>query len=80
MTHIIGIIKQKGKNIVIDWLDLQLKERKQAHTKRVKAGRKGGKQSWSNAQALRKDKIRKDKYANDNLLKVSDEVQKLLDQ
>ena len=75
-----GIIKQKGKNIVIDWLDLQLKERKQAHSKRVTAGRKGGKQSWSNAQALIKDNKRKDKYANDNVLKVSDEVQKLLDQ
>ena len=38
------------------------------------------KQRLSNAQALRKDKKKKDKYANDNLLRVSDEVQKLLDQ
>ena len=75
-----GIVKQKGKNIIIDWLDEQLKERKVAHKKRVTAGRKGGKQSSSNAQALRKDKIRKDKYENDNLLKVSPELQKLLDE
>ena len=78
-----GILKHKDKNIYIDWLDEQLEERKAAHIKRVNAGRKGGKttqnkQSSSNAKALRKDKIIKDKYANDNVLRVSDEVIKLL--
>tara|TARA_R100001440_G_scaffold24871_2_gene40351 strand:- start:441 stop:854 length:414 start_codon:yes stop_codon:yes gene_type:complete len=75
-----GVVKKKRNNISIDWLDEQYKERKESHNKRVKSGKKGGKQSWSNAQALRKDKIIKDKYANDNLLKVNDEVQKLLNQ
>lgn len=79
------LLKIDGDNIRIKWLDEQFEERKAAHIKRVNAGRKGGKttqnkQSSSNAQALRKDKIKKDKYANDNLLRVSDEVQKLLDQ
>tara|TARA_R100000781_G_scaffold13102_1_gene11389 strand:- start:746 stop:1198 length:453 start_codon:yes stop_codon:yes gene_type:complete len=74
----VGIVKQKNKNIVIDWLDKQYKERKEAHNKRVESGRKGGKHSLSNAKALRKDKNIKDKYENDNVLKVSDEVKKLL--
>ena len=74
----------KGK-IKIDWLDKQLKERVEAHNKRVEAGRLGGckaqaklKQSSSKAQALRKDKKRKDNYANDNVLSVSDDIKKLL--
>ena len=72
-----------AKSGKVDWLDEQLEERKAAHIKRVNAGRKGGKttqnkQSSSNAKALRKDKIIKDKYANDNVLRVSDEVIKLL--
>jgi len=80
-----NLLKVNGDQIRIKWLDEQYEERKEAHVKRVNAGRKGGKttqnkQSLSNAQALRKDKIIKDKYANDNLLRVSDEVQKLLDQ
>tara|TARA_B100002019_G_C21158433_1_gene541975 strand:- start:212 stop:643 length:432 start_codon:yes stop_codon:yes gene_type:complete len=79
------LFKIDNETISIKWLDEQYEERKNAHQKRVNAGRKGGKttqnkQCLSNAQALRKDKIRKDKYANDNLLKVNDEVQKLLDQ
>ena len=74
----VGIVKQKNKNIVIDWLDKQYKERKEAHNKRVESGRKGGKHSLSNTKALRKDKNIKDKYENDNVLKVSDEVKKLL--
>jgi hypothetical protein len=79
------LFKIDNESISIKWLDEQYEERKNAHQKRVNAGRKGGKttqnkQCLSNAQALRKDKIRKDKYANDNLLKVNDEVQKLLDQ
>ena len=36
------------------------------------------KQSSSKAQALRKDKKRKDNYANDNVLSVSDDIKKLL--
>ena len=80
-----NLLKVDGDQIRIKWLDEQYEERKEAHIKRVNAGRKGGKttqnkQSSSNAKALRKDKIIKDKYANDNLLRVSDEVQKLLDQ
>lgn len=73
----------KGK-IVIKWLDEQHKERKTAHSKRVLAGSKGGnatamlQQSYSNTQALRKDKIRKDNYANDNVLKVSEDIKKLI--
>ena len=80
-----NLLKVDGDQIRIKWLDEQYEERKEAHIKRVNAGRKGGKttqnkQSSSNAKALRKDKIKKDKYANDNVLRVSDEVQKLLDQ
>lgn len=80
-----NLLKVDGDQIRIKWLDEQYEERKEAHIKRVNAGRKGGKttqnkQSSSNAKALRKDKIIKDKYANDNVLRVSDEVQKLLDQ
>ena len=79
------LLKIDNNNIKIKWLDEQYEERKEAHVKRVNAGRKGGKttqnkKSSSNAKALIKDKIIKDKYANDNLLRVSDEVQKLLDQ
>ena len=36
------------------------------------------KQSYSNTQALRKDKIKKDNYSDDNVLKVSDEIKKLI--
>ena len=73
-----NLIKVSKDKIKIDWLDKQLKERVEAHNKRVEAGRLGGKQSSSNAQALRKDKKRKDNYANDNLLRVSDDIKKLL--
>ena len=78
-----NLLKVDGDQIRIKWLDEQYEERKEAHIKRVNAGRKGGKttqnkQSSSNAKALRKDKIIKDKYANDNVLRVSDEVIKLL--
>lgn len=77
------LLKIDNNKIKIKWLDEQYEERKEAHVKRVNAGRKGGKttqnkQSSSNAKALRKDKIKKDKYANDNVLRVSDEVIKLL--
>ena len=59
------LLKAEGDHIRIKWLDEQFEERKAAHIKRVNAGRKGGKttqnkQSSSNAQALRKEKIRKD--------------------
>ena len=62
-TKLIKCVKNK---IVIKWLDEQHKERTKAHSKRVEAGSKGGnataklKQSYSNTQALRKDKIKKD--------------------
>ena len=81
-TNLIKCVKGKIK---IQWLDEQHKERKEAHNKRVQAGRLGGsktqanlKHSSSNAKALRKEKIKKDKYENDNVLKVSDDVKKLL--
>jgi hypothetical protein len=78
-----------NKKITIKFMDEQHKERQMAHKLRVKNGRKGGnataklKQGSSNTTALRKDKIKKEKikkdnYANDNLLKVSDDVKKLL--
>ena len=78
-----NLLKVNGDQIRIKWLDEQYEERKEAHVKRVNAGRKGGKttqnkQSLSNAKALKKDKIIKDKYENDNVLRVSDEVIKLL--
>jgi len=80
-----NLIKVVNKKIKIKWLDEQLEERTKAHNKRVEAGRLGGsktqanlKHSSSNAKALRKDNKRKDKYANDNVLKVSDDVKKLL--
>ena len=74
-----NLIKVKNKHIKIQWLDEQFAERKTAHQKRVAAGRLGGKQSSSNAQSLRKDKKRKDNYANDNVLRVSDDIKKLLE-
>ena len=55
-----NLIKVVNKEIKIKWLDEQLEERTKAHTKRVEAGRKGGKQCSSNAVALRKEKIKKD--------------------
>ncbi len=73
-----NLIKVVNKKIKIKWLDEQLEERTKAHNKRVEAGRKGGKQCSSNAVALRKEKIKKDKYENDNVLKVSDFVKKRL--
>jgi len=73
-----------NKKITIKFMDEQYKERQTAHKLRVENGRKGGnataklKKSSSNTTALRKDKKIKDNYANDNVLKVSDEVKKLL--
>jgi hypothetical protein len=71
------LFKIEEETISIKWLDEQYKQRLVEHKRNVSNGKKGG---LSRAQALRKDKIRKDNYANDNLLKVNDEVQKLLDQ
>jgi hypothetical protein len=73
-----------NKKITIKFMDEQYKERQTAHNLRVENGRKGGnataklKKSSSNTKALKKDKKIKDNYANDNVLKVSDEVKKLL--
>ena len=80
----VGLLKINDDKISIKWLDDQYDERKQSHMKRVNAGRKGGKatqnkQCLTNDQALKKDNIKKDKYANDNLLKVDPTVQKILD-
>jgi len=71
------LLKIEDDNIRIKWLDEQYKERLKEHKRNVSNGRKGG---LSRAKALRKDNIRKDKYENDNLLKVDAETQKLLDQ
>lgn len=38
-----NLIKSNKGKIVIKWLDEQYKERKEAHNKRVEAGREGGK-------------------------------------
>ena len=70
------LFKIEDDNIKIKWLDEQHKERLAEHKRNVANGRKGG---LSTAKALRKDKKRKDNYDNDNLLKVSDEVKKLLE-
>ena len=70
------LFKIEDDNIKIKWLDEQHKERLAEHKRNVANGRKGG---LSTAKALRKDKIRKDNYDNDNLLKVNDEVKKLLE-
>jgi hypothetical protein len=57
----------KNDKVHIKFLDEQYKESQELHKKRVKNGSKGGnataklKQSYSNTQALRKDKIIKDK-------------------
>tara|TARA_A100000171_G_C2134453_1_gene149115 strand:- start:1525 stop:1941 length:417 start_codon:yes stop_codon:yes gene_type:complete len=72
------IVKKKRNSIVINWLDEQYTERKIAHQKRVAAGRLGGKQSSSNAQAFKKNNIKKDNYANNNVLRVNDDIKKLL--
>ena len=71
------LLKIEEDNIRIKWLDEQYKERLKEHKRNVSNGKKGG---LSRAKALRKDNIRKDKYENDNLLKVDAETQKLLDQ
>ena len=71
------LFKIEKEAISIKWLDEQYQERLKEHKRNVSNGKKGG---LSRAQALRKEKKRKDNYANDNLLKVNDEVQKLLDQ
>lgn len=71
------LLKIEDDNIRIKWLDEQYKERLKEHKRNVANGRKGG---LSRAKALRKDNIRKDKYENDNLLRVDAETQKLLDQ
>ena len=70
------LFKIEEDNIKIKWLDEQHKERLAEHKRNVSNGRKGG---LITAKALRKDKKRKDNYENDNLLKVSDEVKKLLE-
>jgi len=71
------LFKIDNETISIKWLDEQHQQRLLEHKRNVSNGKKGG---LSRAQALRKEKKRKDNYANDNLLKVNDEVQKLLDQ
>ena len=75
-----GIVKESAGFIKIDWLDDQLKERKQAHNKRVKAGTKGGNATAklyhksSNAIVLRKDKKREDNIRKDNIKEDTKEV------
>ena len=57
------LFKINNETISIKWLDEQYQERLKEHKRNVLNGRKGG---LSRAKALRKDKIRKDKYSNDN--------------
>ena len=71
-----NLFKIENDNIKIKWLDEQYQERLKEHERNVVNGRKGG---LSTAKALRKEKKREDKYANDNLLKITPELRKLLD-
>ena len=73
-----GVIKKKKNSISIDWLDEQYEERKISHKKRVESGQKGGKQSSSNAEALRKDKIRKDKIKKEEPYMSTNSINKFL--
>ena len=70
------LLKTDDDNIRIKWLDEQYAERLKEHKRNVSNGRKGG---LSRAKALRKEEIKKDKYKNDNVLAVNNEVQKILD-
>ena len=70
------LLKIDNDKIKIKWLDEQYAERLKEHKRNVSNGRKGG---LSRAKALRKEKIRKDKYKDDNVLAVNNEVQKILD-
>ena len=65
------LFKIEEETISIKWLDEQYQQRLVEHKRNVSNGKKGG---LSRAKALRKDKIRKDKYANDNLLKVNEDI------
>jgi len=65
------LFKIEKEAISIKWLDEQYQQRLVEHKRNVSNGKKGG---LSRAKALRKDKIRKDKYADDNLLKVNDDI------
>lgn len=80
-----GLIENKKDAINIKFLDEQYIENKELHDKRVENGKAGGlktqaklKGGLTNTQALRKEKIKKDNYANDNVLKVSDDIKNLL--
>ena len=80
-----GLIETNKKNINIKFLDEQYKEFQELHEKRKENGRAGGlktqaklKGGLSNTKALRKEKIKKDNYSNDNVLKVSDDIKNLL--
>ena len=70
------LVKIDNVMIKIKWLDEQYAERLKEHKRNVSNGRKGG---LSRAKALRKEKKREDKYVNDNLLKITPELRKLLD-
>lgn len=78
------LIKSYRGKIVIKWLDEQYKERIEAHSKRVKSGRKGGnatallQHSYTDAKASKENKIKKDNYDNNNFLKVSEDIKKLI--
>jgi len=65
------LFKIEEEAISIKWLDEQYQQRLVEHKRNVSNGKKGG---LSRAQALRKEKKRKDKYADDNLLKVNDDI------
>jgi len=73
-----NLLKIENDNIKIKWLYEQHQERLKEHNRNVVSGVNGRKGGLSTAKALRKEKKREDKYANDNLLKITPELRKLL--
>ena len=80
-TNLIKVVDDK---IIIEWLDDMYEDNLKRSKINAANGRKGGKAKANATNSLsikkRKDNKREDKYANDNLLRVDEEVQKLLDQ
>ena len=77
-----NLIKIVDEKVCIKWLDEQYSEFRKRSKINSANGRKGGlnKANATNSLSIKKreDKIREDKYQNDNLLKVQPEVLKIL--
>tara|TARA_R110000787_G_scaffold21536_5_gene63647 strand:- start:3259 stop:3693 length:435 start_codon:yes stop_codon:yes gene_type:complete len=85
--HYVSLLNSKLLKIVDDkicikWLDEQYNEFKKRSKVNAANGRKGGLTKANGKDSLsiekREDKKRKDKYQNDNLLKLQPEVLKIL--